>query len=157
MRHAKSNWADSGLSDFDRPLNARGKKDAPKMGANLKVKGFIPDLILSSPAKRAKTTAELFAKTNTYTNKIEFVRDFYFGGSSEITNKILNTKNSIETLMIVGHNPTMDEIVMTFSKDNEYLPMKTATVVVFSSEIEKWSDLQLNSCKLELYLKPKDL
>jgi phosphohistidine phosphatase len=78
MRHAKSDWSDSSLADFDRPLNSRGKKAAPFMGNELLKRKKIPDLIISSPANRAKSTAKKVAEAVGYKNEIQFEKRFLF-------------------------------------------------------------------------------
>ena len=118
---------------------------------------IIPDLILCSPAKRAITTAKLFAESNSCKAEIKQIKDFYFGGTTDIIHEILNTNNTIKTLMIVGHNPTIEEAVASYSIDSEYFVMKTATITVLKTEVLEWNNLLLNSCEVELYLKPKDL
>ncbi len=156
MRHGKSDWTDDALNDFDRTLNERGFKASSKMGEVLKSKNIIPDLILSSPAVRAKTTAELFAKSIGYQKEINFVDDFYFGVDESIIEEAKKTDNSVQTLMIVGHNPTMEEITSRLTLDNEYVVFKTATIVVFSVPINKWSGLKNEICEIEMTLYPKD-
>lgn len=157
MRHAKSDWSDGKLSDFDRPLNSRGKKTAPKIGLELKNREIIPDIILSSPANRAKTTAELFAKSNNYNNEINFVSDFYFGNETSIVSSLNILKEDIETAMIVGHNPTMESLISELSENNEYYRMPTAAITILSANIDSWQELYKSVCKVELYLIPKEL
>lgn len=157
MRHAKSDWADDSLKDFDRPLNERGQKAAPKMGVELKNKGVIPDLIISSPALRAKTTAELFAKENGYSNEILFNDDFYFGDEDDIFEAIKQVDSSVNTLMIVAHNPTMESLTSSLSINNDYLPFKTATIAILATYAKKWSAIQLSSFEVESHIMPKSL
>ncbi|MDQ1339890.1 MAG: phosphohistidine phosphatase, partial [Campylobacterota bacterium] len=77
IRHAKSSWGDAELNDFERPLNKRGKSNAPMMGERLKKKGVMPDIIISSLAKRAKSTAEMIAKEVGYEKKVLFDENIY--------------------------------------------------------------------------------
>ncbi|MBN2663779.1 MAG: histidine phosphatase family protein [Bacteroidales bacterium] len=157
MRHAKSDWADDSLKDFDRPLNSRGLKAAPRMGSELKNLGIIPDLIISSPANRAKTTAEMFAKENGYTKQIVFNDDFYFGAEEDILKAIKSVDNSINTLMIIAHNPTLEILATNLTIENEFLPFKTATVAILTSFMKKWSDLRPQSFDIESHINPKSL
>ena len=156
MRHGKSDWTDDALNDFDRTLNERGIKAASKMGEVLKSKNIVPDLILSSPAVRAKTTAELFAKAVGYQKEINLIDDFYFGEDESIVQEAKKTDNLVQTLMIVGHNPIMEEITSRLVVENEYVVFKTATIVVFSVPINKWSGLKNEICEIEMVLNPKD-
>ena len=91
VRHAKSSWKDPGLNDFDRPLNKRGKKNAPLMGQKLKERQVMPDLVLSSPAKRARKTATAIAKAVGYPKKrIVFDDNMYHGGARYLFEMIKN-------------------------------------------------------------------
>ena len=79
LRHAKSSWSNPSLADIDRPLNKRGKNDAPRMGTLIKEQDIVPDLILSSPALRARKTAEAVSEYSGFEGQIDFVPDFYPG------------------------------------------------------------------------------
>lgn len=157
MRHAKSDWTFDEVSDFDRPLNSRGLKAAPFMGAKMKEIGIKPDLIISSSANRAKTTAELFAKENNYENDIIFTDDFYDASHLEIIDFIKNTKNQVNTLMIVGHNPTCEKVVAFLSENINFIEVTTANVIILKAEFDSWSDIKEKSMKLEKIFRPKEL
>ncbi|MCF6206039.1 MAG: histidine phosphatase family protein [Sulfurovum sp.] len=103
LRHAKSSWKDMSLSDFDRPLNKRGKRDAPFMAQTLKEMGERPDIIISSPAKRAKKTAKIFAKTLGVPLKLdERLYEAHPSDFHTVINEAFATHNNI---MLVSHNP----------------------------------------------------
>ncbi len=157
MRHAKSDWSDGSLDDFDRPLNERGNKSAHLMGKQLKKLGIIPDLIISSPAKRAKKTAILFAENNSYQNEIDYNSDFYYGDENDIIEAVRQVDANIEKLMIVAHNPTMEILATNLNENNDYVQFKTATIAVFTVDTDNWADLQLMSCKLKMHLNPSDI
>ncbi len=111
VRHAKSSWKDAGLADRERPLNKRGERDAPEMGARLARRKYRPDLIVSSPAVRALTTARIIAKTLGYPRKDIVVNDRLYGaGIVELLDVIRNTDESVATLMLFGHNPGLTEL-----------------------------------------------
>lgn len=154
MRHAKSDWSNSSQRDFDRPLNERGRRAAPFMGKEIKNRGLTPDLIISSPAMRAKMTAEAVADNCEYVNEIIWNDDFYFGDTSEIIGAVKNVDESIGSVMIFGHNPTWTSIAEFLS--GGYLSMKTADVVVMEFEGD-WAELSKNSCNQTMHLSPKDL
>lgn len=154
MRHAKSDWGDSSTRDFDRPLNKRGKHAAPLIGAEIKKRGLTPDLILSSPALRAKMTAESVAKSTSYSNEIIWKESFYFGYTNEIIQTIKDTDEKVEKLMIFGHNPTWSSIVEKLS--GNFLSMKTADLIVLEFN-RKWKELLDNLCKQTIYLSPNKL
>lgn len=157
MRHAKSDWSNERQADFERPLNSRGEKAAPQMGLELKNLNIFPDLILSSPANRAKTTAKLFADNNGYKNEIVLVENFYFGYEENIIQAIKSTDNEINTIMIVGHNPTIEGLVMELNKTQQFYRMSTAAIVVMQTKLASWEEIRKKSFKVEHYLLPKDI
>jgi len=154
MRHAKSDWSDGSIRDFDRPLNKRGKSAAPIIGKEIKKRGLTPDLIISSPALRARMTAEAVAKNSSYNKEIVWNESFYFGYTSEILQAIKDIDESEKSVMIFGHNPTWSSITEILS--GEYISMKTADVAILEFE-RKWKDIKEKSCVLKLYLSPKNL
>jgi phosphohistidine phosphatase len=111
IRHAKSSWSNPDLDDFDRPLNKRGKEDCPKMAARLGRAGISPDLIVASPAKRAKKTAICMAKGTGYSKKrISYDGELYLGSFSSYLRLIAELLSKVDTLFLVGHNHTMTEL-----------------------------------------------
>jgi len=111
LRHAKSSWDNPGLVDFDRPLNGRGKRDAPEMGKRMKAAGIRPSLIISSPAKRAWATAKLVAAEMAY--PIEFLQrepDLYHAGTALLFDVIGRQDEGFNNLILVGHNPGLTEL-----------------------------------------------
>ena len=111
IRHAKSSWSQPDLSDYDRPLNKRGKKNGPVMAERFLARGIIPQLIVSSPAVRARKTARYMAK-GTGLNKKDIVYDrgLYFSGFSYFLEIIEKLLKDIDILFIVGHNPTVTDL-----------------------------------------------
>lgn len=110
IRHAKSDWNDPSLSDFQRPLNKRGEKNAPFMGELLAREMIHPDLILSSPAVRAKTTAEEIAQKVGYERKkIIYKDDLYMGGIHEIEGILKKISDSTHTVFLIAHNPGLTD------------------------------------------------
>ena len=111
VRHAKSSWKDAGLDDRERPLNKRGERDAPEMGARLARRKDRPDLIVSSPAVRALETARIFARKLGYPRKDIVVEERLYGaGIAEVLDVIRNADESVATLMLFGHNPGLTEL-----------------------------------------------
>ncbi len=111
LRHAKSSWDEPGLVDFDRPLNGRGKRDAPEMGKRMKAAGIRPSLIISSPAKRAWSTAKLVAAEITYPK--EFLQrepDLYHATTDRLFEVIARQDEGFNNLLLVGHNPGLTEL-----------------------------------------------
>ncbi len=111
IRHAKSSWSDSSLDDFDRPLNKRGKKDGPTMAKRLSDRGIQPDLVVSSPAKRAKKTASYMAKGTGYgKSNISYQDGLYLGSLSYHLQLIDSLFEEVDVLFLVGHNHTITEL-----------------------------------------------
>ena len=113
LRHAKSSWDDFALKDFDRPLSTRGIQDAELMGNYFKSKRKVLDLVLSSPSKRTKETLEHFF--NKTSQKIIFKETIYHSSEKNIYSVIKDVEKNINSLMIVGHNPSMHEFSESFS------------------------------------------
>jgi phosphohistidine phosphatase len=157
MRHAKSDWENSSLSDFDRPLNERGVKTATYMGSVVQERNKMPDLIISSPANRAKTTAKLFAKTCNYQGKIHYNDELYFGSLDEIIKIVREGDNKHHSIMIVGHNPTWELLVYRLLRSPENVHMPTAAIASLIFEIENWQELKPKTGELEFLLIPKEL
>jgi phosphohistidine phosphatase len=111
IRHAKSSWSNPDLDDFSRPLNKRGKVDCPKMAARLAAAGIRPDLIVASPAKRAKKTAICMAKGTGYNqDAVRYDEALYLGSLSYHLHLLEELLNQVNVLFLVGHNPTITEL-----------------------------------------------
>ncbi|OHD14744.1 MAG: hypothetical protein A2086_11560 [Spirochaetes bacterium GWD1_27_9] len=155
MRHAKSD-RDTDTSDFERPLAKRGIDEAPLMGKFLRKEKLIPDLIVCSPAKRAKETLELVVKEFKQDVKIEFDKDIYDKEEAGVINIIRDTKDKIDTLMVVGHNPTLESLLYSLISDMiPYDKFGTSGVGVIDFDIKKWSDIEARTGKLVLIKTPK--
>ncbi len=163
LRHAKSDWGDPSLTDFDRPLAKRGLKDAPRMGEVIQKFDHVPDLILSSPAERAKQTTEIVADTCGYSRSIEWVEGFYTGGSDETFTALQNLPDKIERVMVVGHNPTMEEVaalLLSADVEDEWrdewaIRIPTAGLLCLDVNIFEWATLEPGEAVLRWYLIPK--
>ncbi|MDD2838414.1 MAG: histidine phosphatase family protein [Sulfuricurvum sp.] len=155
IRHAKSDWSDESLSDFDRPLNKRGTKDVPLMGSKLSDKGIRPDLILSSPALRAKTTAEAFAEALSYPpESIRFEYELYACDVETILSLIRGISDSIDILFVFGHNPEFTECAnLITGGDIDNIP--TCGVVEMRLKHDNWESIGENSAELRSFDFPK--
>lgn len=156
LRHAKSDWNNVELSDFERPLNERGKQDAPEMGQRLaKKRDFKLDLIVTSPAKRALTTAKIIAeKLDFPEKKIVKEKSIYGAGVSEMLSLISKFDNAFQTVMLIGHNPTFTSLAyyLTHSPvDN----IPTCGVFCIDFDVEKWQDVVESGGKLDFFDYPK--
>lgn len=156
VRHAKSSWDEEGLADKDRPLNDRGKRDAPKMGEQLAKRGVAADLILSSPAVRAFTTAEIIAKAIGYKRKDIVVDERIYASEPEVLLDIICTiDDAHERVMIFGHNPEMTSLAQRFSPD--ILDMPTCAVAEFVFDVRHWCDVVTVAPTRVLFATPKKM
>src|SRR6058998_2876755 len=131
IRHAKSSRDDPTLADKDRPLNDRGKRDAPRMGKRLAKRDVKPDLILSSPAARALETAQIIAKKLDYKRKNILVDDrLYAVGADELLDVLRKLGDEVECAMVVGHNPELTELAHRLS--SKITDMPTCSVAEFT-------------------------
>ena len=156
LRHAKSSWKNPGLADYDRPLNQRGKRDAPRMGQLLKKENLTPDAILCSTAKRARDTAEAIAETSGYEGEIEFKPEFYMGDPEAYRRALRGVSDDCQCVMVVGHNPGLEELVETLSGEAETMP--TGALAQVSLPIQRWRQLaDETKGKLINVWRPKEL
>jgi len=140
IRHAKSSWDDAALPDKDRPLNDRGRRDAPKIGERLAKRGVKPDLILSSPAVRALETAEIIARKLDYRRKDIIVDDrLYAVEADDLLEVIRELGAQLKSVMIVGHNPELAELAQRLS--GEITDMPTCAVAEFGFEAKSWTEI----------------
>ena len=163
MRHAKSDWSGSDNSDFDRPINARGERSATAIGQWLADNNHIPQHIISSSAIRAKQTTEIMAATfaEASPEKIIYEQDLYLASVKTLLQFIETHKTALNSLMIVAHNPGMEELVAyLLSKptrpDNSITSMTTANVAIFEYSD---SEFDINSDKGTLIqlIRPSDI
>lgn len=155
IRHAKSDWSISGQDDFERKLNSRGLQDAPIMGKHLKSLHVSPDIIISSPAERAKITAEFIAEQLDYSlEKIEFEEEIYEASPRTLLRLINNLDNKLDYVAMVGHNPTFTYIAEYLTK-NEIGNMPTCSVVKINFEIDEWAEVSEGLGELIWFEYPK--
>ena len=141
LRHAKSSWADEGLDDWQRPLNDRGERDAPRVGALLRKQSLLPDLIVTSDAVRAETTARAVARAAGYSGRIELSPELYHATPHAIIDVLRSISDpEAVTVMIVGHNPGLEDLVAQLTGSTIDLP--TACLVHISLHVEHWSDVE---------------
>ena len=153
IRHAKSSWKDITLKDFDRPLNSRGKQNAPLMGNILKQKNISPNLFLSSPAKRAKKTAKIIAKTIEYKNNIEYDKSIYDNHFDELDTIITSIEDSFDKVFLVGHNPSLNSFIEDYLGMWENIP--TCGIVSIEFDIKSWKEITPKKASLEFFIYPK--
>lgn len=139
IRHAKSSWEDASLSDFERPLNERGKRDAPIMAKRLKHQKVHLDAVVSSPAKRARQTAKHFTKELDLKKK-NFVLEpkLYEAGEDAFSEVIENLKNKWDTVAIVSHNPGITSFAHSLTETN-LDDMPTCSIFAIKVHADKWN------------------
>jgi phosphohistidine phosphatase len=158
VRHAKSSWENTDLADFDRPLNERGKIDAQRMGKRLKEKEIVPDIILSSPAKRALSTAKRIANAIGYDKeKIKTDRSLYHADEDELLNAIRSVNDKLDCIAIFGHNPGLTDFANSMNHQRSpYIDnLPTCGVVAFSFAVASWRQIDFGKGEMFLYDFPK--
>jgi phosphohistidine phosphatase len=158
IRHAKSSWGNPGLRDFDRPLNSRGLHDAPKMAQLLAQQGVIPDLLVSSPAKRALTTAQFFAEAfKIDASEIQREANIYEAFPQEILRLISDLPETATTVLLFGHNPTFTEVANRFVENDFLDNVPTCGIVKIISTATSWSSFYEGNSKVAACYFPKEV
>lgn len=164
LRHAKSSWAEPGLIDIDRPLNARGQAAAPVMGRVLASLKFTPGSILCSPAKRTRQTLALIADdVNANAAAITFSDDLYLAESEELLEYLHALPGTAQCVLVVGHNPGLHELAARLATTGDASQISrlhgvfpTAALAVISFPATSFKDLDPKTGHLETFITPKD-
>jgi len=156
IRHAKSSWDDPDLADIDRPLNKRGEKDAPYMGTRLKEQHKAnPDLILSSPAKRALRTARIIAKAIDFPEKkIEIKDSLYTSGVTAMVDVIHHLADSLDEVMLFGHNPDLTSLA-NYLSNQQVDNIPTCGIFCIDFDIQLWQDVKKGKGVFKFFDYPK--
>lgn len=158
VRHAKSSWDNPGLSDFKRPLNERGERDAPRMAKRFKEKEITINAMVSSPAIRALTTCRVFAGILGFPeSRIQAAKDLYHAGDEMILNVVRGLKDQPvenEVVMIFGHNPGLTGFVNNLV-DEEIDNIPTSGVVCCKLKVGRWKEVQWSCGEMEFFDFPK--
>lgn len=154
VRHAKSSWDIPWLNDHDRPLAKRGLDDAPKMANRLKKKGVYPDLMLSSTALRAAETAKITAKIlGVSEDDISWEKGLFHASPHQILKIIRMQKDSVNTLMVFGHNPGFNDLITYLGGELDNLP--TSGQFGFKLKTEHWAELKPETAEVWFFDFPK--
>jgi len=140
LRHAKSSWDDPALDDHERPLSKRGQRDAPRMGELVRQYALTPDVVISSDALRARLTAEAVAEAARYPGEILLDPRLYMAGPADILSLLPRVQEDAKTVMIVGHNPGLEQLVEQLTGERQDLP--TAALAQISLPIDQWRDFK---------------
>lgn len=156
MRHAKSSWADAGLTDFERPLKTRGENASRLMGRLLQQNGLVPAHVLSSSAARAEATARLVLGELTPRPALELRDELYHASPRTLVKFLCATDDRHDSLLLIAHNPGLEELLERWTK--EYVRFPTAAVALFRFDVERWSLVELQSSIACVRLwRPKEL
>lgn len=156
IRHAKSSWAEPLQADYDRPLNERGRTDAPAMGERLKKLGVKPDLIVSSTAKRAAQTAKRIAEGVGYDEqKIQWVEKLYHASPATMEDVVMSLEDDVQTVFLISHNNGLTHYANSFSPQFFTDNVPTTGCVGCRADIQHWADFPAATKTVFLYEYPK--
>lgn len=165
LRHAKSAWTETGMDDRDRPLTPRGQRAAQAMGQVMLDRGLLPDLVLCSPAKRARETWALVAEGLKTAPKMLVDEAIYdFGNGGRIAKAVAQRGGDAATVLIVGHNPSLERLANRLAKtgahklrDRLEKKFPTAALTVIDFDIEDWAALDGATGDLSHFIRPRDV
>lgn len=169
LRHAKSSWSDPTLADFERPLNQRGQKAAPRMGAYLRKQGLVPKLVLCSAARRAMETWALaegaLEKGGMTPVPTKYLRSLYLASPSRILAALRRTPDEVESVLMIGHNPGMEHLTLGLAgpgskpdaQSGIEVKFPTAALAELRFEARHWRDVAPGTGKLVRFVTPKGL
>lgn len=155
VRHAKSSWKYPDLDDFERPLKKRGRKDISLMGKVVNGLGFLPDLVISSPAARAAITARAVATAIDYpVEEIMYMASIYEAGEKELIRILSQLDENFNCVMLVGHNPSMTLLANTIG-NRPISNLPTSGIYCVKMAISSWTDVKKTSGKLQYFEFPR--
>lgn len=162
LRHAKSSWSDADLDDALRPLNERGQRDAPRMGAWLEQQGLRPDLILCSTAARTRETLDLIKPHLDATIKTALRKSLYLATPAIILKAIRAAPPAAKTIMIIGHNPGLEDVAQALAGSGSFAAaammsekFPTAAAAVITFDVAAWTDIADGRGNLAGFMTPK--
>ncbi|SFG00070.1 phosphohistidine phosphatase [Novosphingobium sp. CF614] len=165
FRHAKSDWNDARLRDFDRPLNKRGRKGAAVMGKHIRDHAVGWKRVLASPAVRVTQTIELAGEAAGETPPITWDRRIYLANSATLMDVLREQEGDPPSIILVGHNPGLEDLIFDLVPDDGSSPLRdivedkfpTAAYAVLELDIERWADLEEGCGHLLHLTRPRDL
>ena len=155
LRHAKSSWKDSEARDFDRPLNQRGLKAAPAIGRLIRKRKLQPDLVLSSPAERARQTTQLVIEAAGLKTELRYDERIYEASVARLMGIVSELDDEAGMVMLVGHNPGFEELLEVLTGEAHKMP--TAALACLELNLEKWNKVRAGAGRLEWLVKAKEL
>ncbi|MEM9494627.1 MAG: histidine phosphatase family protein [Pseudomonadota bacterium] len=164
LRHAKSAWDDPNLEDVDRPLNGRGRKAAPLIGAALHADWGAPDQILCSVAERTRETCSRVCATFKTTPPVKFIDRLYLASPAEIMAEVARTPDDLNHLLVIGHNPGLEMIALELAKQSNEpdatrmrTKFPTAGLAQFEIDAKRWKAADSDNARLHRFTTPADL
>lgn len=165
LRHAKSSWADPGLEDFERPLNNRGATAAPRMAAHMREQGWLPDLVLCSPARRAEQTWDLVSEVLTSDIPTKRLRSLYLASAGQLLSIVQRQPDSAKALLLIAHNPGMEQLAARLAGRGSSqaalaslrVKYPTAALAVLQFDEDRWSKVAVGGGRLLHLVTPKTL
>lgn len=155
LRHAKSSWKNANLADFDRPLAGRGHRACETIGHYVKDNGIEFDLVLSSPAVRARETTEEVLRAAKLKPEVRYDERIYEATAARLLDVVSQIENERKTVALVGHNPGMQELLHALTGKSEEYP--TATLAKIGFKNSKWAEVSDRKGSLEWIVRPKEL
>jgi len=155
LRHGKSSWKDEAALDVERPLNGRGRRASQTVGAFLKREGITPDLVLSSSAIRARQTTEIVMEAAKLKTDVRFDERIYEASAQRLLEVVRRIEKSKKTVLLVGHNPGLEDFLKVLTGTVELMPTATLAKVVLN--VSTWADVSDKDATLEWIIKPKEL
>lgn len=156
LRHAKSDWAAAAEGDFGRPLTKKGEAAADRMGHFITKMGLVPDLVLTSSALRARTTAERAAQAGQWESRIEISDSLYDTVPVEVERLLSLQPDHLQRILLVGHNPTWEQLVSRIIGGG-VVTMATAALAVIQLRVLNWKDLSHGTGALQLLVNPRSI
>ncbi|HEY6806384.1 MAG TPA: histidine phosphatase family protein [Pyrinomonadaceae bacterium] len=155
LRHAKSSWKDESLADFDRPLAGRGRRACDVIGEFITTNEIEFDLAVSSTAVRARDTIDLIRQRARLKFEVRYDERIYEAGEARLLEVISQTENDKKSVMLVGHNPGLEQLLQSLTGTEETFP--TAALAKINLKISKWSESLTGKATLEWVVRPKEL
>jgi phosphohistidine phosphatase len=164
LRHTKSSWRDGSLPDIERPLGPRGRRAAPPIGVYLRDHDLAPQQVLVSPAQRTRETWDMVSLMLGGEPLVRYDDKLYLADADEILARIGKVAATVETLLVVGHNPGIQELAVALHEGEETddfnrldAKFPTGGLAIYEFDIDKWSDIKTRSGHLVSFLTPRDL
>ena len=155
MRHAKSSWADPGQPDFERPLNERGRQAAPVIGRFLVSRSLKPDIVLCSPAERARATAALVLDAAAVAPVVRYDARIYEASAARLVEVVKEIAEPVASVLLVGHNPGFEELITLLTGARERMTTAALACVLF--DLATWAEVAPQTGRLAWLVRPKEL